>query len=154
MVGTRGICLIILGIMWLILGLAFVTNPVERFSQAGPGGVLDFLDNGPGVYILASMWVVGGIVALVTAFQRPITCRDDWGFNGVGLPPFIWGAGYWWSFAINALSDGEFGRPNTYLAGILYWTFALLIMFLSRHLSDHPDGPCATRRASFGRISE
>lgn len=146
-VGTRGICLLILGVMWLILGVAFITHPVERFSQPGPGGVLDFLDNGPGVYVMASMWIVGGLTALIVAFQRPITCRDDIGFNGVALPTFFWGAGYWWSFAIFNISDGEFGRPNTQLAGLLYWTLLILIVFLSRHLCDHPEGPCAKRRA-------
>lgn len=152
-VGTRGICLLILGSMWLMLGFLFVSNPVKRFSKPGPGGILDFLDAGPGVYVFASMWIVGGATAVITAFQRPITCRDDLGFNGVGLPPFLWGAGYWWSFLINTLSDGEFGRPNTQLAGLLYWTFALLVMFLSRHLCDHPEGPCAQRRAKSGQFS-
>lgn len=155
LVGTRGICLLLLGVLWLILGLAFITNPVERFSQPGPGGILDFLDRGPGVYIFAAMWLAGGITAIVVAFQRPVTCKDDIGFNGAALPPFFWGAGYWWSFAIYSVSDGEFGRPNTYLAGLLYWTLVILIVFLSRHLSDHPEGPCAKRRANIdGRLHQ
>lgn len=153
-VGTRGICLLLLGFMWLMLGFLFLLNPVERFSKPGPGGVLDFLDRGLGVYIFASMWVVGGVTALIVALQRPFTCKDDLGFNGVALPPFFWGAGYWWSFFVNTISDGEFGRPNTELAGILYWSFTLLIMFLSRHLCDHPNGPCARRRAKDGRVSQ
>jgi hypothetical protein len=155
LVGTRGICLLIFGTMWLILGLAFTANPIDRFSQPGPGsapgtwrGVLDFLDKTPGAYLFASMWLVGGATAVIVAFQRPLTCRDDWGFNGAALPPFFWGAAYWWSFFTHAITDGEFGRPNTYLAGILYWTLLILIVFLSRHLSDHPEGPCAKRRAA------
>lgn len=149
-VGTRGVLLLILGFLWILLGFAFLVNPMERFSKPGPGGVLDFLDTSPGLYIFAGMWIAGGTVALVTAFQRPITCKDDLGFNGIGLPPFLWGAGYWWSFLLSNLSGGEFGRPNTYLAGILYWTISIMIMFLSRNLSDHPEGPCARRRAQSG----
>jgi len=152
-VGTRGVCLLILGFMWATLGAGFLLNPMERFSKPGHGGVLDFLDDGPGVFIFSSMWIFGGIVAIIVAFQRPITCRDDVGFNGVALPPFLWGAGYWWSYLLNQLSDGEFGRPNTYVAGMVYWSITLLIMFLSRNLSDHPEGPCAGRRALRGPIS-
>lgn len=154
MVGTRGICLLLLGVMWTVLGITFITNPVERFSKPGPGGTLDFLDGGPGIYIFASMWIVGGATALITAFQRPVTCKDDVGFNGIGLPPFLWGAGYWWSYFLFTATDGEYGRPNTQLAGILYWTFTLLIMFLARNLSDHPEGPCAQRRAQDGQFSQ
>lgn len=151
--GTRGLCLLILGVLWSILGALFTVAPMERFSKPGPGGILDFLDRGPGIYIFASMWIVGGVVALVTAFQRPLTCRDDMGFNGVVLPPFLWGLGYWWSFFVYTFSGGEYGREGTFLAGMLYWDLALLIIFLSRHLSDHPEGPCARRRAMSGQAT-
>lgn len=149
-VGTRGVCLLILGFLWTILGVGFLINPMERFSKPGSGGILDFLDKGPGVFIFASMWVVGGFVAIIVAIQRPITCKDDLGFNGIALPPFLWGMGYWWSWVLNQVSDGEFGRPNTYVAGIVYWSITILMMFLSRHLSDHPKGPCIGRRGSYG----
>lgn len=153
-VGTRGVLLLILGFIWILLGFAFLLNPVERFSKAGPGGVLDFLDNGFGVYIFGSMWLVGGTIGIIIALQRPITCKDDLGFNGVGLPPFIWGSAYWWSYFLYTLSDGEYGRSNTQLAGILYWTLTILVMFLSRNLCDHPEGPCAVRRAQGGQLSQ
>lgn len=153
-VGTRGVCLLILSTMWLLLGFSFLTHPIERFSKPGSGGILDFLDKGPMVYIFAGIWVIGAATGIVVTFQRPITCKDGLGFNGVGLPPFLWGAAYWWSFLLNSISDGEFGRPNTQLAGILYWTMTLLVMFLSRHLCDHPDGPCARRRANSGSLSQ
>jgi hypothetical protein len=151
--GTRGVCLLILGSLWSILGVAFVTNPMERFSRPGPGGVLDLLDDGPGVYIFGSMWIVGGVTAIAVAAQRPITCKDDLGFNGVAMPPFLWGSGYWWSFFINSFSDGQYGRPGSYIAGLLYWDITILIVFLSRHLSDHPEGPCARRRVMSGEVS-
>ena len=149
-VGTRGVCLLILGFLWTILGVGFLINPMERFSRPGSGGILDFLDKGPGVFIFGSMWVVGGMVAIVVAIQRPVTCKDDLGFNGIALPPFLWGMGYWWSWVLNQVSDGEFGRPNTYVAGIVYWSITILMMFLSRHLSDHPKGPCIGRRGTNG----
>lgn len=152
-VGTRGLCLLILGTLWLILGTAFIIAPMERFSKPGPGGILDFLDRGPGIYIFASMWLIGGMLAIVTAFQRPITCKDDLGFNGVVLPPFVWGLGYWWSFFIFTFSRGEYGRQGSFLAGMLYWDLAILIIFLSRHLGDHPEGPCVSRRAIDGQTS-
>lgn len=154
-VGTRGVCLLLLGTLWVILGLLFTIHPMERFSRVGPGGVLDFLDRNPGPLILGSLWIVGGSLAILTAFQRPITCKDDLGFNGIALPPFFWAAGYWWSFIINTFSDGRYGRSNVYLAAFLYSILVILPMFLSRHLSDHPEGPCARRRAILdGRIPQ
>lgn len=145
--GPRGLCLMILGFMWSLLGSAFLLNPMPRFAKPSSGGILDFLDKGAGIFIFSSMWLIGGVCALVVAFQRPISCKDDIGFNGLCLPPFLWGAGYWWSFIVNTLSAGEYGRPGAYFAGMVYWTFAILLMFLARHLNDHPDGPCARRRA-------
>lgn len=149
-VGTRGVCLLLIGFAWSILGTGFLLSPMERFSKPGRGGTLDFLDRPPGVFFLAAVWLVGGVVAIITAFQRPVTCRDDVGYVGLALPPFLWGAGYWWSWALSQLSSGEFGRPNTYVAGLVYWTITILMMFLSRHLSDHPKGPCINRRGSYG----
>lgn len=146
LVGTRGVVLLLLGIMWIILGTGFLVSPMERFSRPGSGGILDFLNRGPGIYIFASMWIVGGIFAIAAAAQRPKTCEDGWGFVGLILPPLLWGAGYWWSWFINVFSGGEYGRENTYLAGLIYGAFTLLLMFLSKHLPDHPEGPCARRR--------
>lgn len=147
LVGTRGCLLLILGAVWLILGTDFMLNPMERFSKPGPGGLLDFLDKGPGVYIFSTMWVIGGAVAIYTAFRRPKTCEDDLGYTAIALPPLLWGFGYWWSWALHLVTNGEFGRERTYVAGLLYFTIVIMIMFLSRHLQDHPEGPCARRRS-------
>lgn len=153
-VGTRGVCLLILGFVWTLLGTGFLLSPMERFSKPGPGGILDSLDNGPGVYIMSSMWLLGGLTALIVGVRRPITCRDDIGFNGVCLPPFIWGMAYWWSYFLNQLSDGELGKPNTYIAGIIYWAITILVVFISRHMGDHPAGPCIGRRGAYGQLLE
>lgn len=147
-IGTRGCVLLILGAIWTIIGAAFLANPIERFSKPGPGGYLDFLDEGPGVYIFSGMWLLGGTVAIVVAILRPTTCEDDLGFNGVGLPPLLWGFGYWWSWIVHLLFDGQYGRGNGYIGGLLYSTLSLLVIFLSHHVQDHPEGPCARRRAS------
>lgn len=144
-VGTRGTVLLYFGSIWVTLGAAFLINPSERFSRPGDGGFLDFLDEGPGVYIFSSMWLVGGVVAVLCAVRRPFTCQDGIGFNGLALPPFFWDAGYWWSFVVHNLSGGEFGRERAYLGGLLYLVITLAMIFLSRHLQDHPEGPCMRR---------
>lgn len=144
--GTRGVCLWLLGIPWTTLGIGFMLDPQDRFSRPGPGGSLDILDNPPGIYIFAALWLIGGIGAMVCAFARPRICVDDWGFVCVVIPPFLWGAGYFWSQFAYIISDGEFGRPNAYFAMILYWSFTLLLTFLSKRLPDSPEGPCWGRR--------
>jgi len=144
-VGTRGVFLLLLSLMWLLLGLGYATNRTERFSRTGPGGWLDFLDRDPWFYILAYLWILGGLTALVSAVRRPMTCDDTAGFNGLALPPFIWGAAYWWSWIVYLFSNGEYGRPRTYTAAVLFWSLTIMVVFLSRHLRDHPEGPCARR---------
>ena len=144
--GTRGVCLWLLGIPWVVLGIGFILNPMERFSKPGPGGALDFLDKGPGIYIFAAVWLVGGITAMIAAIQRPRTCKDDWGFVGVVIPPFMWGAGFFWSQIVYLISGGEFGRPTAYFGMIIYWSFALMLAFLSKRLPDAPEGPCYGKR--------
>src|SRR4029078_2656332 len=73
LVGTRGVVLLVIGTIWLFLGTGLLVKPMERFSRPGSGGVLDFLDKGPGIYILSSMWIVGGVLALVAATSEEYT---------------------------------------------------------------------------------
>ena len=146
LVGTRGSLLLIVGTIWSTIGFGFLINPIERFSRPGSGGVLDFLDKGPGVYLFASTWLVGGLVAISIGFIRAKTCQDDLGFNGVALPPLLWGFGYLWSWFVWLLSNGEYGRPGAYIGALLHFTITIMVVFLSHHLPDHPEGPCARRR--------
>lgn len=133
----------------MLSGVDYLRHPMERFSKPGPGGILDFLDKGPGVYIISSVWLVGGLAAVIVALQRPKTCQDGLGFTAIALPPFLWAMSYWWALIIFALSGGVFGRDNeAYGQAIRLSVVTLLIMFLSRNLHDHPEGPCARRRAS------
>ena len=144
--GTRGVCLWLIGIPWTLLGIAFILQPQERFSRPGPGGSLDILDNPPGIYIFASMWLIGGIGAMACAAIRPRICVDDWGFIAAVMPPFLWGCGFFWSQFAYIISGGEFGRESAYFAMIVYWSFSLLLAFLSKRLPDSPEGPCWGRR--------
>ena len=108
---------------------------------------MDFIDNGWGTYLFAAMWPVGGIAGLIAAIQRPITCEDSIGYTAVLLPPLLWDFGYWWSWIANVFSNGLYGRPTSYVGGLLYGTITIMVLFLSRHLQDHPEGPCARRRS-------
>jgi hypothetical protein len=143
--GTRGVFLLILALMWLLLGIGYGTNRMERFSRVGPGGWLDFLDRGFFFYLLAYMWVAGALAAIVAAARRPMTCDDSWGFIGLTIPPFLWGVAYWASWLAYLFSEGAYGRPRTYTAAVLFWSITIMVVFLSRHLRDHPEGPCARR---------
>lgn len=144
--GTRGVALWLVGIPWISLGIGFTLHPMERFSRPGSGGILDFLDKGPGIYIFSSMWIIGGVAAIAAAITRPRTCNDEWGFVGATVPPFIWGMGYFWSQIAYEISGKEFGRPTSYFALIIYWSMSLLLLFLSKRLQDAPEGPCYGRR--------
>jgi hypothetical protein len=138
--GNRGVCLWLIGIPWTLLGVVFILTPMERFSKAGPSGPLQFLDDPPGSYAFASLWLIGGLTAIAAALIRPRTRNDEWGFVGATVPPFLWGAGYFWSQTSYLVSDGESGKSAAYLFLIVYWSFSLLLLFLSKRLSDTPEG--------------
>ena len=135
--GARGVLLVLMGTPWVLIGTGFLIVQMERFSRPGPGGPLQFMDDGPWGGL---MWILGGAIAIGSALIRKRTHEDGFGFIGLTIPAFIWGACYFWSFIANVASEGELGRPNTWIAGTIYWSVTLLITFLSKRLKDEPVG--------------
>lgn len=134
-VGNRGELLILFGVPWIIVGLGFVLVPMERFSRPGPGGPLETIDNGP---YPAVLWVLGGVLAIVCAFTRLKRQEDSYGFFGVIMPPLIWSGLYYTSWLSNVVSEGELGRPNTWIAGTVYLSVTIIPIFLSLRFKDLP----------------
>jgi len=118
--------------------MGFLLIPMERFSRPGPGGPLEFLDRGPWIGFL---WIGGGICAVVSSFLRVKTHDDSLGYNGVSIPPFVMGTCYFWSWISNRVTGGELGRPNSWIASLLYLSLAMLLVFLARNLKDEPGSP-------------
>lgn len=137
--GRRGLMLLLLGLAYTSIGFGFVLVPQERFSAPGPGGLLQVLDSP----WFGFLWVAGGLVACASGFARARTGHDAVGFNGLVVPAFVWAAFYAWSFLANVVSGGELGRPNTWIASVVYAALTAIVLFLARW--PDPDDPHAAR---------
>jgi hypothetical protein len=137
----------LIGALWVLIGFGFITVPMERFSRPGPGGPLQFMDTPPWPGLL---WLVGGGVAVVCGFLRNRQRRDDWGFNGLVLPVFVWMIAYLASFLTSVASRGEFGRSTGWLGFLVYLGLILLLLLIADWPDpDDPNLPDRTGR-SFG----
>lgn len=116
--GRRGTFLLLYGFVWLIIGYNVATVRVERFSHDGPGGPLEWLEAVPWAGLL---WIACGLTAIVVSlFRRHNGNRDEWGFNALLVPAFLWTGAYFWSWVSWVTSGGELGRANNWLGAAVY----------------------------------
>lgn len=142
--GRRGSALVLIGTLWTLLGAGFALIPTERFSRPGQGGVLQFMDTQPWGAVI---WVIGGVLAVLCGLTRKIRHRDDWGFNGLVLPVFIWMLAYLISFLANIGSNGAYGRASGILGALVFAGLGLLLLLIA----DWPDPDEAPRPPRTGR---
>ena len=118
------------GIAWIVIGLGFVSVPVERFSRPGPGGPLQFLDDWP---IFAILWIVGGSIAVVMSFlRRKLPARaDQIGFLSLATPSFVWSASYFWSYYLHIITSGGIGRADSWRPGVVYMVAVGLLLTIA-----------------------
>lgn len=134
--GNRGEILWITGLMWVFLGIGFMTTHAERFSKPGPGGPLQFLDDSSWGGL---MWLVGGALGMFFTFWRVRhDGQDGIGFLGITMPCLLWGACYWWSYLFFVVTRGEAGRPTAYTGGLVFWGMAAILMLVAKRLKDEP----------------
>lgn len=142
-VGRRGTLLGLLGVLWAALGIGFATSPQPRFADGADMLVLRWIDDITSPW-LGLLWVVCGLVSLGCAIARYRSPRDDYGFVALVFPAVVWGVFYVWSWvAFLFPSYPEVGRPNSWLAALVYWSVALILLFVSRW--PDPDDPHAGR---------
>jgi hypothetical protein len=134
--GRRTLVLLHCGTVWLLLGWAIYAVPVDRFSNPGPGGALDALDDPRWGF----MWIVGGILAILNApLRRRWHGRDVPGFLGLTTPPVVWLIGYIWSAITYVVTHGEYGNSRAGL-GLVTWYLVSVFVLIVAGWPD-PDDP-------------
>lgn len=126
-VGRRGVLLIILGVLWMMVGVV-VSEPKDRFSRPGPdSGPMHYMDEAPWFPLV---WLAGGALAVVCALLRARLRRDDYGFNGLAIPPAASTLMYAASWSTH-LVTGNYGRPTAWAPAVLFALATGLVLFLS-----------------------
>jgi hypothetical protein len=120
-VGRRGACLIAIGYLEFIYGLAMVAEPNFR-ARPGIDVATTVL---PGV-VWGYLWVIFGTLAILGAFLP--TGYDRHGFRAAYPMPVIWGTNYLVSVLL-----GEYA--NGWIAGLavssIWYGYAFLILAVS-----------------------
>ncbi len=139
--GRRGILLILLGSMWALIGYGFAADGFQRrFSSPAGGGPLEFLDTPPWP---GFMWILGGVVALVSGLTRGVSAKDSYGFVGLTLPPFAWAGAYFWSWTTNMIFGPTIGQSDSWIGAVVFLAVVTMVLFLARW--PDPDDPHLTR---------
>lgn len=148
--GRRGSILVLFGGMYVMIGVGFAAIQVDRFSQPGPGGPLEFMDTvpWPGIF-----WIACGAVALVNGcIRRLVRNEDAFGYGALAMPPMLWTLAYTvsfgcWAFSRLAHWPQEYGRLTGFIGTGVFGMLVLVLTIIS-HWRDDLDGPHIEPRGS------
>ncbi len=89
--GRRGAVLALLGVIYLLVGVAHLTTPASDYQQ----NVLRVLVNVAPLSVWGVAWVTLGLMAVVAAFLRQRHPRlDTLGYTSLAGLATLWAAGY------------------------------------------------------------
>lgn len=123
--GRRGAYLLVTAPVYLVVGVSFLLPQTDTAARKAALGWI--LDLGMPIQVLAGLWILAALIAMVTAFQpRP---RDWFGFAALTFAAFILGA----LFFVGTL----FGAPVIgIVSAAVYWFFAASPMVVSGMMGD------------------
>lgn len=120
-IGRRGGCLIAIGYLEFVYGLAMVAEPAFR-ARPGIDVVTTFI---PGE-VWGWLWVVFGVLAILGAFLP--TGYDRHGFRAAYPMPVIWGTNYLLSTIVG---ESETGWVSGLAVSSIWYGYAFLILAVS-----------------------
>lgn len=119
--GRRGACLLALGWLEFVYGLAMILEPAFRY-RPGLGVVAYFI---PGL-VLGFMWFGFGLATMAGAFLK--TPYDRHGFRAAYPMPLLWAMNY---FASVATGDYIAGWLAGVAAGTIWLGYAFIVLTVS-----------------------
>jgi hypothetical protein len=124
-VNKRGRVLLILGILWVGIGVNVLTDPVP------PGWENIWLFSHVEPWIRASVWVVTGFFAFIVGLRRRNTQDDGFGFAALYFMPAERAGALLYGYADSLLPFGGPGHPGGLLDAMIYLAIVALILVLS-----------------------
>jgi len=126
--GRRGLSLILFGILWTLVGVGILGGPSDRFSRPGPGGTLEFMDSANWAW----MWIGFGALSVISGFlRRRVRLLDEWGFNSLLIPAWVWTLTYGWSAVTYIVTMGEYGQGRAWVGCVVYGVISLAILVIA-----------------------
>jgi len=121
--GRRGGVLLILGVIWVFIGISTILDP-----YAGVGRNRGLFHEALPVWLRATLWIGTALLALSSAW-RVAGRRDDWGYMALILMPTVRAMSYLWAWLIDLF--GGHGDPTGWLGALVWATLAILVYTIS-----------------------
>jgi len=122
--GRRGGVLLILGVIWVFIGISTIVDPSAGFGADHQG----LFHEGLPSWLRATLWIGTALFALSSAW-RVAGRRDDWGYMALILMPIVRTASYAWAWLIHL--TGGHGDPTGWLGALVWATLAILVFTIS-----------------------
>jgi len=124
-IGRRGAVLLILGVIWVFIGISTLVDP---YASGGPE--LGLFHQALPPWLRATAWMVTALVAIASAW-RVAGKRDDLGYMALILMPMVRTASFTWAWLIHLIPGGANGAPNGWLGAIVWGTVTVLVFTIS-----------------------
>jgi hypothetical protein len=124
-VNTRGRVLLILGLVWMGIGLDVALDPVP------PGWENIWLFTHVPAEWRAGAWFLTGFLAIIVGLRRRNTEDDGFGFAALYLMPAERAAAFLYGYMDYLLPFGGPGAPGGLLDALIYVAIVALILVLS-----------------------
>jgi len=123
--GRRGAVLLILGVIWLFIGISIIADP-----YAGGSRNQGLFHEALPPWLRAPLWIGTALLALSSAW-RPAGRRDDWGYMALILMPTVRAMSYLWAWLIHLVPGPPNGAPTGWLGFIVWGTVVILVYTIS-----------------------
>jgi len=116
--GHRGSSLVIIGAVWLLIGVEVFVDPEYHAGRL-------WLHEELPTWLRAGLWLTAATAALVTAWWSPN--HQGIGFLALQLPASLRLFSYLWSQVLWLVSGGDIGYANSWL-NALTWVFVIILV--------------------------
>lgn len=120
--GYRGRALSLVGIVWILIGVATYADPDRDPAQIL---LVEYLP----LWLRIVLWVGAGVVALVTSWWPP--GADRFGFMALIAPAMIRAGSYGWSWLTYWLTGGELGDKQAWIDGLAWFAIVAFVLLLA-----------------------
>jgi len=124
-IGRRGAVLLILGVIWLFIGISIIADP-----YAGGGRSQGLFHEALPTWLRATLWITTALFALSAAW-RVAGRRDDWGYMALILMPTVRAMSFLWAWLVHLIPGPPDGDPTGWLGFIVWGTVTVLVYTIS-----------------------